>query len=377
MKRFRILLAALAGSAVALQGAAPEKKNARKDGAEGEKKTAKAPAAPEPKADGDVSKAPVGGLVPLVSTIEENALEGYEHYPPQLQQLIRQGLALTRKNLGYTFGSADPGKGGMDCSGTIYHLLREAGLKDVPRQSDEICGWVRDRTLLVRPTEADSLAHAQFAALRPGDLLFWSGTYQTAPRDIPVTHVMLYLGKLKKTAKPVMFGASDGRVYQGERRSGVSVFDFTLPRVGGAASFYGYGMIPGVGKIEVKLPAVTETVPPLPPADENKAAGTAMVEKPAADVPASKVTPAEKTASAGESAEKPANAKDEVRKAVVVRGTEAPDKAKDKAKAGTSRPKSAPAKKRTAAPPPPPSAQQNMQKAAGRVTDSVKKALSR
>ena len=33
--------------------------------------------------------------------------------------------------------SADPSKGGMDCSGFIYFALREAGFSDVPRQSNE------------------------------------------------------------------------------------------------------------------------------------------------------------------------------------------------------------------------------------------------
>lgn len=211
-----------------------------------------------------------------VSSIEPEELANFENYAPQIQQLVRNALDLTKLNLTYTFGSADPGQGGMDCSGTIVYLLNGLGMKGVPRQSDEICGWVQDRTLLHKITTADSLKHPEFAALQPGDLLFWSGTYTTAPRKIPVTHVMIYLGKLKKTGKHVVFGASDGRVYQGERRTGVSVFDFSLPRVGSTATFYGYGLIPAIGKVAVKIPApatpetnVTEapkTAPPKEPA---------------------------------------------------------------------------------------------------------------
>jgi len=178
------------------------------------------------------------------------------------------GFGLTKLNLTYSFGSADPKKGGMDCSGTIYYVLHEFGFKGVPRQSNEMAGWVRDKTLLHRVNEAEALSHAEFSFLQPGNLLFWTGTYETAPRKIPVTHVMLYLGKLKKNGKHVVFGASDGRAYQGQRRTGVSVFDFTLPKSTSTATFYGYGMIPGVGKIEAKpkpeKPAVIAKVKPTP-----------------------------------------------------------------------------------------------------------------
>ncbi len=196
--------------------------------------------------------------VAAVTSLETEALANFEHYAPQIQELIRKALDLTKLNLTYTFGSADPKNGGMDCSGTIYHLLKDFGFQGVPRQSDEMAGWVQDRTLLHRITSADALTDPEFAGLQPGDLLFWSGTYVTAPRKIPVTHVMLYLGKLKKNGRHVVFGASDGRMYAGERRTGVSVFDFTLPRSNSTAKFYGYGMIPGVGKI-----AVPTSPPPL------------------------------------------------------------------------------------------------------------------
>ena len=49
---------------------------------------------------------------------------------------------------------------------------------------------------------------------KPGDLLFWTGTY-SVERDPPVTHTMIYLGEEKKSGKPIMVGASDGRTYEG------------------------------------------------------------------------------------------------------------------------------------------------------------------
>jgi NlpC/P60 family len=188
-----------------------------------------------------------------VSTIEPDELLNFESYQPEIQHLIRAALALTKLKLRYTFGSSDPKAGGMDCSGTISHLLRSVGLQEVPRQSDEMCGWVQKATVLHRTATADSLTHAELTALRPGDLLFWSGTYDTGQRKLPISHVMLYLGQLKKGHHPVVFGASNGRTYQGERRNGVSVFDFTLPKPASPSKLFGYGLIPGVGQIKTPL----------------------------------------------------------------------------------------------------------------------------
>jgi len=73
-----------------------------------------------------------------------------------------------------------------------------------------------------------------------------------------VTHVMIYLGKLKKTGKRVIFGASDGRAFEGHRRSGVSVFDFSLPKAEGLTRLYGYGLAPG---LMPALPPIIATKP--------------------------------------------------------------------------------------------------------------------
>jgi hypothetical protein len=65
-------------------------------------------------------------------------LIGFDKNPPDVQALIEQALALSRLNLKYTVGSADPAKGGMDCSGTIHHLPIAHGLRNVPRQENTI-----------------------------------------------------------------------------------------------------------------------------------------------------------------------------------------------------------------------------------------------
>lgn len=181
-----------------------------------------------------------------VSSITPEEIEGFETYPAAIQQLIRRSLELTTQNLRYQFGSASPKAGGMDCSGTMYRVLQDSGVKDVPRQSDEICRWVMRRSLLYRTEDTSNLKDKSLSALQPGDLLFWTGTYETSsPRELPISHVMLYLGKRKKDGKPVVFGASDGRTYDGQRRNGVSVFDFVMPKRNGKAAFYGYGPVPG------------------------------------------------------------------------------------------------------------------------------------
>ena len=184
-----------------------------------------------------------------VSSIASDELADFDHYTPELKALVEDSLALTHLNLAYTFGGSSPTDGGMDCSGTIYYLLTQRGIKDVPRSSDEICEWVRERSGLHLAPDGVELSNEAFSALRPGDLLFWTGTYETLPRKLPVSHIMMYLGTLKSNGKPVVVGSSDGRSFQGSRRSGVSVFDFSMPRAGSKAAFYGYGTIPGLAKI--------------------------------------------------------------------------------------------------------------------------------
>ncbi len=192
-----------------------------------------------------------------VSSMEVGELAEYAQAPESVQKLIREALAMTRLKLTYTFASSDPEAGGMDCSGTIYQLLKQAGHADTPRQSDEMCGWVQEKSTLHKIEKADSLAHAEFVNLKPGDLLFWSDTHEATTRKIPVTHVMLYLGKHLKTGKLVIFGASDGRSYEGQKRTGVSVFDFVLPKPGGKTHFYGYGSVPVIITSPASSPPVS------------------------------------------------------------------------------------------------------------------------
>ena len=183
-------------------------------------------------------------------SLSPDAIEGFDKYPSKVRQILDAGLALAKENLTYTYESADPLNGGMDCSGFIYYVLKQNGFPDVPRDSSQQYVWVR------KAGDFDAvLSHKEdsfeFNDLKAGDLLFWRGTYNIE-RDPPITHTMIYLGREKRTNKRVMIGSSDGRTYDGKQRWGVSVFDFKMPpppKSGDAKIspvFVGYGRIPGL-----------------------------------------------------------------------------------------------------------------------------------
>ncbi len=186
------------------------------------------------------------------ATLLPEAISGFENYPPKVQRLLTSALELTTRNLDYEYGSADPANGGMDCSGFVYFVLKQNGIDDVPRDSSEQYIWLR-RTGKFEPVVSQKEDSFEFDNLKPGDLLFWTGTY-SIQRDPPITHAMIYLGREKKTGTRVMVGASDGRTYQSQQRFGVSVFDFKMPRADKGETengktrprFVGYAHIPGL-----------------------------------------------------------------------------------------------------------------------------------
>ncbi|MGV3663548.1 MAG: NlpC/P60 family protein [Prosthecobacter sp.] len=214
-----------------------------------------------------------------VSTMSIEEIRDFDKYPKQVQSLVQSALALTHLELRYMYGSHEPLKGGMDCSGTMYHLLHFQGLKDVPRQSDEMAMWVERKSQLHLTPTATDFDSPEFADLKPGDLLFWTNTTATT-RKLPVTHVMVYLGKRKKDGKRIIFGSSDGRSFSGMRRSGVSVFDFHLPRAEGTARLHGYGPAPGLLPQEMVLASTTTPKPATPPVTPAPAVTSPTKEEP-------------------------------------------------------------------------------------------------
>jgi peptidoglycan DL-endopeptidase CwlO len=185
-------------------------------------------------------------------SLSPDQMADYDSCLPKVRQVLNAGLALTKQNLGYAYGSANPADGGMDCSGFIYYVLQQNGFPDVPRDSSQQYVWVRKagnfKAVLSRKEDSFELND-----LKPGDLLFWRGTYNI-DRDPPITHTMIYLGREKRTNKRVMVGSSDGRTYDGKQCWGVSVFDFKMPpppKSGDAKIspvFVGYGRIPGLSE---------------------------------------------------------------------------------------------------------------------------------
>lgn len=182
-------------------------------------------------------------LPAVTQPIPVTQLQGFPQYPELIQKIILQAAALTQLNLTYRFGSADPNLHGMDCSGTIHYLLGEFNLRNAPRSANDMYLWAKQQGKF-HTVQSHNLNSSDFSSLKPGDLLFWSGTYQSGKQNA-VTHVMLYLGK-NKSNQPLMFGASDGRPYQGKRMWGVSVFDFRLPPPAAKSRFVGYGCIPNL-----------------------------------------------------------------------------------------------------------------------------------
>ncbi|MCX7124699.1 MAG: NlpC/P60 family protein, partial [Gammaproteobacteria bacterium] len=159
----------------------------------------------------------------ITRTVPVNDLARYHHYHSNVKRVISRAKLLSKKHLTYIFGSDDPRRGGMDCSGVIYYLLKHINNIYVPRDSYGMYIWL-ERAGKIHHVTSNNFHSNQFNALKPGDLLFWTGTYRTN-RKPPITHVMLYLGK-NKNNEPLMFGSSDGGIYKGTEMWGVGVFDF-------------------------------------------------------------------------------------------------------------------------------------------------------
>lgn len=185
---------------------------------------------------------------PLPGLIPTSELQDFEQLDPARRQFVEIGLQeATRLKLNsYLYGSADPERGGFDCSGSIYYLLKLLDI-DPPRTSSTLYEWVREAGNLHVPAEdAKTLDHPSFDALKPGDLLFWSGTYETTDgRTNKISHVQIYLGR-EEDGRAVMLGSTDGRSYRGTARCGFGVFDFRLPSATSKSKFAGYGKPPGL-----------------------------------------------------------------------------------------------------------------------------------
>ncbi len=171
-------------------------------------------------------------------------------YPGQVRKVVDLAVGLTARHLNYKYASADPAKGGMDCSGFIYYVLTQSGITDAPRDARDQYGWVRKagnfKAVLAQRDDTFELDE-----LQPGDLLFWAINFGIS-RAPEITQTMIYIGRDETTNQRLMIGASERGTFKGQTKSGVSVFDFKVgrasPKPGKEATvmFVGYGRIPGL-----------------------------------------------------------------------------------------------------------------------------------
>lgn len=186
----------------------------------------------------------LGNSPALLKTSE---LKDFDTLAEPRKKLIEAALLAAKEVTGmpYRFAGNGVKDGGFDCSGAMYHVLNKVGLTP-PRTSYAQFLWVKSgSTIHLISTEAKSLTHESFAKLKPGDLVFWSGTYEPIDNRLTnITHVGMFIGYEKKDGHPVMINASDGRSYRGKAQSGFGVYDFRMPRAGGTSVMVGYGTPP-------------------------------------------------------------------------------------------------------------------------------------
>jgi hypothetical protein len=159
------------------------------------------------------------------------------------QQVQQVCWELSRQKLRYQFGSMRPENGGLDCSGTVHHVLSRVGYRNVPRQSNHQYYWVKQYGSM---NHESGLTESVLRRLKPGDMLFWRGTYRTGKRWPNISHVMFYSGRDPKTGNHYMFGGRSG----GRRGLNGAEIDFFVLRPGESEGrsgrFVGYGRPPGL-----------------------------------------------------------------------------------------------------------------------------------
>ena len=150
--------------------------------------------------------------------------------PRQIDVIRRRAESLARLGLPYRFGGNSPSDGGMDCSGSIQCLLSPLGYPGIPRTSFGQFDWMKTNSRIHRSKTIDG------AKLRPGDLIFWGGTYRSGHK---VSHVMFYMGQ-GTDGKLYMFGARNSRL-SGVSGAGVDIHEL---RPGHHKNLVGYGRLP-------------------------------------------------------------------------------------------------------------------------------------
>jgi cell wall-associated NlpC family hydrolase len=138
--------------------------------------------------------------LPLLETSE---LRGFDELSESRRKLITVAIEAGKLTAGmpYLYGGNGAEDGGFECSRAMYFILRKAGLKP-PRTSSDQFLWIRENSKMhLVPLAARDLTHAIFSDLKPGDLVFWSGTYEPDDgRLVKITHIAMFLGFEKRRA---------------------------------------------------------------------------------------------------------------------------------------------------------------------------------
>jgi cell wall-associated NlpC family hydrolase len=136
-------------------------------------------------------------------------------------RFVHEVHRLAETGLPYLYGSATMEQGGLDCSGFVMLAARRAYGIELPDEAGKQLNFARQYG---KVWDANS-AHWKASVLRPGDLIFWTGT-MPCNRPSPVTHVMVYLGGER------MAGAQSLGRRQTLKGAGVGFYDFnpTPPR---------------------------------------------------------------------------------------------------------------------------------------------------
>ncbi len=128
---------------------------------------------------------------------------------------------LAQQHLAYVYGSEDLHKGGLDCSGFVQVVFREAYGVELPDEADKQLDYLRQHGQVW-----DSTSDWKPSTLQPGDLVFYAGPNQL-PRTSLISHVMMYCGH------DVVVGAQGkGRQLDGAY-SGVGYYHFWPNRPAG------------------------------------------------------------------------------------------------------------------------------------------------
>jgi cell wall-associated NlpC family hydrolase len=149
---------------------------------------------------------------------------------------------LAHQHLSYIYGSGDLNKGGLDCSGFVQVVFREAYGLELPDEADKQLGYCREHGQVW-----DATSGWTPATLRPGDLIFFAGP-DVLPRSSDVEHVMIYCGG------NIMAGAQGKGIQMDKVSGGVGLYYFRPHYPGGVWGeagdrFFGHRRVFAYGRL--------------------------------------------------------------------------------------------------------------------------------